>query len=101
MDSGGNHLFDRVGGTQISLASWTRRDFVKGAGALIGGAGLGAYAHLATAEPPAETTRIRLFEADGFGTCLAPQYVAQELLKLEGFTDVRYVKYPSETQREQ
>jgi NitT/TauT family transport system substrate-binding protein len=56
---------------------------------------------LASAEPPPETTKIRLFEADGFGTCVAPQYIAQELLKLEGFTEVRYVKYPSETQFEQ
>jgi hypothetical protein len=33
----------------------------------------------------------------GLGS-LAPQYVAQELLQGEGFTDVRYVSYPSETQ---
>ena len=25
------------------------------------------------------------------GICIAPQYVAEELLRAEGFTDVRYV----------
>jgi NitT/TauT family transport system substrate-binding protein len=57
--------------------------------------------NFAIAEPPPETKKITLFEADGFGTCIAPQYIAQELLKLEGFTEVRYLRYPSETQLEQ
>jgi NitT/TauT family transport system substrate-binding protein len=42
------------------------------------------------AEPPLETTRIRLF--DWAGICIAPQFVAEELLKSEGFTDVQYVR---------
>src|SRR4051794_13053057 len=40
------------------------------------------------AEPPPEVTTIR-FEKD-FATCLAPQ-VAEDLLRAEGFTDIRYV----------
>jgi NitT/TauT family transport system substrate-binding protein len=40
-------------------------------------------------EPPPETTRIRLHKIPGI--CIAPQYVAEALLKAEGFTDVQYV----------
>jgi NitT/TauT family transport system substrate-binding protein len=41
-------------------------------------------------EAPLETTRIRLYEWTG--VCIAPQFVAEELLKAEGFTDVQYVR---------
>src|SRR5262249_14152128 len=41
------------------------------------------------AEPPLETTKIRLSQIAGI--CVAPQYVAEELLKMEGFTDIQYV----------
>jgi NitT/TauT family transport system substrate-binding protein len=37
-----------------------------------------------------ETTRIRLSQIAGI--CIAPQYVAADLLKAEGFTDVQYVE---------
>ncbi len=40
-------------------------------------------------EAPPETTTIRL--AKNPSLCVAPQYVAEELLRAEGFTDVRYV----------
>jgi NitT/TauT family transport system substrate-binding protein len=43
----------------------------------------------AGAEAPPETTRIRLSHVAGI--CIAPQYVAHELLKAEGFRDVQYV----------
>ncbi len=36
-----------------------------------------------------ETTTVRLTKMPGI--CIAPQYVAEELLKSEGFTDVQYV----------
>src|SRR3954464_4593319 len=36
-----------------------------------------------------ETTSVRLAKITG--TCIAPQYLAEDLLRLEGFTDVRYV----------
>jgi len=42
----------------------------------------------ALAEPPPETTRIRLFRWPSI--CVAPQFVAEELLRAEGFTDVQY-----------
>ena len=42
-------------------------------------------------EPPPETTRLRLIQSGSI--CWAPQYVADALLKDEGFTDVQYVKF--------
>jgi NitT/TauT family transport system substrate-binding protein len=40
-------------------------------------------------QAPLETTTIRIAKIPGI--CLAPQYVADELLRAEGFTDIRYV----------
>jgi NitT/TauT family transport system substrate-binding protein len=40
-------------------------------------------------EAPLETTSVRLAKIPGI--CIAPQYVAEELLLQEGFADVRYV----------
>jgi NitT/TauT family transport system substrate-binding protein len=42
------------------------------------------------AEPPPETTRIRLVRVPGI--CQAPEYVAEALLHSEGFTEVQYVQ---------
>jgi len=44
------------------------------------------------AEGTLETTAVRL--AKNQGICIAPQYVAEELLRAEGFTDIRYVDKP-------
>ena len=41
-------------------------------------------------EAPPETTRVRLAKIGG--VCIAPQYVANELLRAEGFTDLRFVE---------
>jgi len=69
-----------------------RRAFLAGLSA-IGTAGLmGARPDVAGAEAPPETTRVRLFKYPGI--CLAPQYVAGELLRSEGFTDVQYLEFP-------
>jgi len=43
-------------------------------------------------EAPPEITTIRLAKTPTI--CLAPQYVAEELLRSEGFTDVQYVDMP-------
>ena len=45
---------------------------------------------LAASEPPPETTRIRLVRIPSI--CQAPQYVAEELLRSEGFTEVHYIQ---------
>ena len=55
----------------------------------IAGAGLGGGARSFAAEPPPEITTIRLEKAPPT-TCLAPQFVAEDLLRAEGFTDIRY-----------
>jgi len=59
--------------------------------ALAGAASLlGWRPEVAKAEPPPETPRLRLVHTPS--VCLAPQYVAEELLRGEGFTDVQYIK---------
>jgi NitT/TauT family transport system substrate-binding protein len=50
------------------------------------------------ADPPPETTTVRLGKIPGI--CLAPQYAAEELLRAEGFQDVRYVPMPAAIQHE-
>jgi len=47
----------------------------------------------AAAEPPPETTRIRLVDVPLL--CVAPQYLAEELLRAEGFSRIEYVKAES------
>lgn len=69
---------------------WSRRQFVAGLAA-VGTAGVFGV-HPASAEPAPETTRLRLSQIAGI--CVAPQYIAQELLRAEGFTDVQYVNVP-------
>lgn len=64
-----------------------------GAGTLIG------RTSAIAAEPPPETQRVRLFKFPGI--CQAPLYVAEDLLRAEGFTDVQYVESPPSTVYEQ
>jgi NitT/TauT family transport system substrate-binding protein len=55
----------------------------------VGALGLvGARPSLAQDGPP-ETTTVRLGKI--YGICIAPQLVAEDLLRAEGFTDIRYV----------
>ncbi|HTN73268.1 MAG TPA: ABC transporter substrate-binding protein [Methylomirabilota bacterium] len=68
---------------------WSRREFLRdmsvaGVAALLGFStdGFGA-------EPPPETTRLRLIRIPS--TCHAPEYLAEDLLRDEGFSDVEYV----------
>jgi NitT/TauT family transport system substrate-binding protein len=69
---------------------WTRRRFLYGL-TLTGTAGLlTLHARPVAAEPPPETTRIRLVQIPGI--CQAPQYVAEALLRSEGFTEVHYLR---------
>ena len=66
----------------------TRRQFLTGL-SLAGAAGaLRAPMALAT-EGALETTKVRFAKIPGI--CNAPQYVAEELLRAEGFTDISYV----------
>ena len=65
----------------------TRRRFLSGA-ALAGAAAV-LPARRGRAESVLETTSVRLAKIPG--VCVAPQYVAEELLREEGFTDILYV----------
>jgi NitT/TauT family transport system substrate-binding protein len=57
---------------------------------LAGTAGLlGVHPRPVAAEPPPETTRIRLIKFAS--ACQAPLYLSEELLRTEGFTDVQWV----------
>jgi len=67
----------------------SRRDFIHGMSV----AGVTALTGLtpgpAAAEPPPETTRLRVVR--GPSLCTAPPFVAEELLKSEGFTELQYI----------
>ena len=79
------------------LSQWeeiSRRHFLSKTSAL-GAASFVGLPCTAPAEPPPETTRIRLTATPAI--CLAPQYVAEALLKAEGFTDLKYVKLENPT----
>jgi NitT/TauT family transport system substrate-binding protein len=57
----------------------------------VGTAGLlGLPARRVAAEPPPETTRIRLVRIPSI--CQAPSYMAEALLRSEGFTEVHYLQ---------
>ena len=67
----------------------TRREFMRSLAIASAASMLGPSRLALAAEPPPETTRIRLGKAPS--ACLAPQYVAEELLRAEGFSQVEYV----------
>ena len=67
----------------------SRRGFLAGFSASVA-AGLVGSAQPAFAEPPPEVTRLRLPKIPS--VCMAPTYVAEELLYAEGFTEVTYVE---------
>jgi NitT/TauT family transport system substrate-binding protein len=66
-----------------------RRQFLASA-SVLGAASLVGIQRAEAAEPPPETRSIRLMESPII--CLAPQRLAEELLRAEGFTDVHYVR---------
>ena len=70
----------------------TRRHFLRGSSALVG-ASLLPYASLVQADPPPEVRKLRLINIPAI--CHAPQYVAEAMLKLEGFTELEYLDYPT------
>src|SRR5262245_14038442 len=50
---------------------------------------LAARPKRALAEPPPETSKLRIVREPSI--CIAPQYAADELLRGEGFADIEYV----------
>lgn len=68
---------------------FTRRDFLSGTSAL-GAASLLGWPETSHAEPPPEIKKIRLVKLPAI--CIAPEYLAEELLRLEGFNEIEYVE---------
>jgi NitT/TauT family transport system substrate-binding protein len=66
----------------------TRRDRLRSVAGKVGL--LGWPPGHASGEPPPETTTLRIAQQPS--VCVAPQFIVTDLLKAEGFTDVKYVK---------
>ena len=69
----------------------TRRRFLTTL-SLVGAAGLVRAQPALAGEGMPEITSVRIHKSPSI--CNAPRYVAQELLRAEGFTDIRYVSIP-------
>jgi NitT/TauT family transport system substrate-binding protein len=67
----------------------SRRDFLAGLSAAGAASALGARTALADEGSP-EVTTLRL-QLDP-GPCIAPMYLSEDLLRAEGFTDIRYIR---------
>ena len=70
----------------------TRRRFLTML-SLAGAAGLVRARPALAAEGAPEITSVRIQKSPSI--CNAPRYVAEEFLRAEGFTDIRYVSVPS------
>lgn len=78
---------------------WSRREFLKTAALAASGALFGSPSDSLAAEPPPETRKIRLIPIRGT-ICYAPMYIAEALLKGEGFTNIEYVTAEGATDAE-
>jgi NitT/TauT family transport system substrate-binding protein len=70
--------------------SLSRREFLSAVTLAGTGTLLGLRSDVTAAEPPPETTKLKLDQRPSI--CVAAQYVAEEFLRAEGFTDVQYIK---------
>jgi NitT/TauT family transport system substrate-binding protein len=71
------------------MTTQTRRQFLTTASSA-GAAVLLRPAPLLAADVPLETTTVRIIKSTAI--CIAPQYIAEEQLRAEGFTDIRFVE---------
>lgn len=74
-----------------------RRHFLAGAAAT-GAAGLIGWPTPAWAEPPPEVTRIRTSVFPKISDCQTPFYAAEDLLRLEGFTEIEFIEPVSDAE---
>lgn len=74
--------------------SFTRRQFIKSTSGFAGTSLLG-LSRPAAAEPPPETKKLRMIRPPV--TCVAPLLLAEDLLRLEGFSQIEYVSADVET----
>ena len=72
-----------------TLTSPMRRDILQAAAAV---GAVAALPTLAAGEPPPETKRIRLPRYPIDIACVSPMWIAEELLRAEGFEDVHYME---------
>ena len=80
----------KSGQTKIqNREGWNRREFLTNLAVAGSAALLGLHSDAFAAEPAPETTRIRIPQIPS--TCRSPEWVAEELLRSEGFTDVQYI----------
>jgi NitT/TauT family transport system substrate-binding protein len=77
----------------MSVDRSSRRAFLVNASAL-SAASLLVVPRLASAEPPPEVTKVRLAPAPVL--CTAPMRLAEEFLRMEGFTEIEYVTSKTE-----
>ena len=66
-----------------------RREFVQ---SVVASGAIAIAPRVLAAEPPPETTQLRIAHIRT-GLCSAPLYVAEELLRAEGFSALRYVRH--------
>ena len=76
------------------MTAQTRRQFMATL-SLAGAAGFAGALPLQATEGPLETTAVRLPKIES--VCVAPQDVVADLLRAEGFTDIRHVPLPPGT----
>jgi NitT/TauT family transport system substrate-binding protein len=72
-----------------------RRDFLRVAPVVGAATALAFRTRRAEAEPPPEIKSVRFTSYPA--ACIAPQWVAEDLLRAEGFTDVKYVDLKEHT----
>src|SRR3989338_3485989 len=75
---------------ETTLNGFSRREFLAGT-SMLGAATLLGLPRTAAAEPPPETKKIRIVAAPAI--CLAPQFLAEELFRLQGVSQVEYVPH--------
>ena len=68
---------------------WSRREFLSNLGLAGSAALIGLQSDSLAAEPPPETTRLRLIQAPTI--CQAAQFLAEELLRRGGFIESPYI----------
>ena len=77
--------------------TWSRREFLRGLTITSSVGLLGLQAKVLATEPPPETAKIRfVFDPKAGSLCYAPQYFAEQFLRIEGFTEISYVPYGAE-----
>ena len=78
--------------TRPKNSFWTRRAVLGGFASGVG-TGLAGYGwDLSAAEPPPETTRLRiLLDSNVPVLCWAPEYLAVDFLRMEGFSEIDFV----------